>query len=193
MPGKAVFVTANRSIWTQICEETLACRIDQVEHPLEAVGTAVVRIRHLARAGVGRERHQQRDLGARARGADALQVHEVVLIHREDVVEAVEVRALHLAAAQVLHPQPALLAVRDGAAVGRGIDVVVGGAGGVDLDAVVEPRRVHLVAQHGLGGGGTADVAEADHQDANLVREELRHRFILPQGARRMAQQRARG
>ena len=95
-------------------------------------------------------------------------VAQILAIHHEDVIETGEVVVVQLAGAVAREVDAALLRVADGARVSTLTGVPATGAAGGNDD--VDTAAFRFVADSGFGGGGAADVAEADHQDAHRCR-----------------------
>ena len=70
----------------------------------------------------------------RPSGRRRFELREVGAVHREHVVEAVEISALYLPRAQAGQVVATATRGRHGAAIGRLAHVVVGGAGGIDVE-----------------------------------------------------------
>jgi hypothetical protein len=69
-------------------DQRVARRLDEVEHGLEAVLAAVVRVGDFAHRERRRDLEEQAEVARVARGPQALELREVVAVHREDPVEA---------------------------------------------------------------------------------------------------------
>src|SRR4029450_10189362 len=94
------------------------------------------------------------------------QLGEDAGVHREDVVEAREVLPREPLGDAVEGDAP----LRRGGArtrVGGLAGVPVAGAAALDGDAILELRVADHLAEDALGGGGAADVAEADETDGD--------------------------
>ena len=68
-----------------------------IEHLLEPLGPAIVGVRHLAQFVLGGEVHEQGELALQPRRADRPQLPIVVPIHRQHIVEALEIHRQGLA------------------------------------------------------------------------------------------------
>ena len=77
-------------------QQSFARRFDLVENGLEALSAAEIRIDYLAPRGMGRELHQQTHTLAALPRANALQVAQIRFVHRQQQIEAVEIRRGHL-------------------------------------------------------------------------------------------------
>src|SRR6185437_17080361 len=75
-------------------DEAARSCLDQVQHVLEAVGSAVIRVRNLADAGLRREVQEKPQALARLRRRAALERAQILAIHCEDEIEIVEVARL---------------------------------------------------------------------------------------------------
>lgn len=103
------------------------------------------------------------DLG-RVEGAD---VGEVVAVHDEDEVKAFQVGGLNFAGA-AFEGDAAMAGGGPHAFVGQIASVEAEGAGGVDADLIAEAGFFELMEHDTLSGGGSADVAHADEEDAGV-------------------------
>src|SRR5439155_16524493 len=153
--------TGPSSSGSEIIEQPLAARLDQVENLLEAARSAVVRIGHVAPV------EQQADLVLGSRRGDRAQVREVLAVHRDEQVELLEVRARHLPRRALEH-DPSRPRGLGRPRIGCRARVPAAGAGALHLDLAVEAALVDQVAHDALGCRGAADVAHADEQDARF-------------------------
>ena len=139
--------------------------MDQVEHVLESFCTAVIRVGHIGWCRCTSKLEQ----GSNARvmpGWAAVEQRRVIeAIHREDQVEALEVRVLHLPRPQAREVYAAAGSRLYRARVGRFPDVIAMGARGVDLDVEPGSMTTNVLAQHAFRRGRPADIAHADEQD----------------------------
>ena len=123
-------------------EQAAAAGLADVEHLVEAVGVAVVRIRHRRRRR-GESGSKARKLWTRSRSsavrASRSSVVEDAAVHRQDVVEAREVAALE-AAGDAVQRDAAALRGGAGAGVGRLAGVPVAGAAALDGDPICRAR-----------------------------------------------------
>lgn len=106
---------------------------------------------------------QQAEFGRRVRRGEAAQVRQVVVVQRDDVVEAGEVGARDLTGAKGADVDPVPRGDGDGPLIRRLARMPVPRAGGVDDQ--VEAAAGGFGAEGGLGEGGATDVAEADEED----------------------------
>src|SRR6185437_11120686 len=156
-------------------EPALGRLLHHVEHPLEALDAAVVRVRHVLALPAGARVQEEADARLRTRGRDRAQDAQVPAVHREDVVVLVEVALAHLRGAQRRKVVAALRGMAHGSGIGRFTDVVVVGCGGGDTDAIGEATLLDPFAQHTLGGRGAADVPGAHDEDRDRLQRALRH------------------
>ena len=112
----------------------MRARLAEIEHALELLETAVIRIRHLAGAAVGRELQEESESRARSGDAPFLERREIRVIHREHMVELREILPLHQPRTQAREVVAATARGGDRAPVRRLTDVMTGGAGGIDFD-----------------------------------------------------------
>lgn len=142
--------------------------LNNVEHVVEAIVAAVVRIGHLVIAGLGVELAEE----ARARavvtvGIEVERVVQVATIHREDVVEVVEIVTVHLPRSYIIQINTPLRRRRAHPGVRLLPDVPLAGSRRVDLETVLEPGLHHDLPEEALGEWASADVAEANEQNAD--------------------------
>jgi hypothetical protein len=109
--------------------------LDEVEHVLEFLRPAVVRVGHLAVPGQRCEIEQQREVRSWHRGPDARGIAPVALVHDEHEVEALEIARHELAGAQRRQVVAAARARRLGTAIGRVAHAVIVHTGGIDVYA----------------------------------------------------------
>jgi len=155
-------VPSSREIREQVLDERGAGPIDHLEHQIESVGASVIGIRHLeVPILLGVERSEKGWCGPSVTlGLEITEVPEVASIHREDVVELVEVLGPHEPSPPLKHdPVPH----RDvgGARVGRVSFVPRARARRVDTDPVGEAFLLQTVRQDPFSERRTADVAQA--------------------------------
>jgi hypothetical protein len=144
--------TPRRAGTSQVSDEAARGRLDQIEHFLEAVRAAVIRIRNLVCLGLWRELEKQtQPLVTRAR-CTPLQHPQVVAVHGQDQVEALEIAGLDDAGPQRVQVVTAALGRLAGAHIRRLADVIAGGARGVDLELQVGRLARGQRAQHTLRG-----------------------------------------
>lgn len=103
------------------------------------------------------------ELGGRIDGRDAAQAREIVVIHREDEVEPVEIGRAHLPAAQVRYIDAMRAGYRDRARVGR--VTAMPAAGPRRINRPTEIELAHPVPQYAIGKRRATDIAEAYEQD----------------------------
>lgn len=146
-------------------EQAVAGVFHQVQHLLETVGLAEVRVGHhravMAQAELGEAPQLALVLG-RAGGLDQRQV---VPVHGQDQVMAGKVGVLDLSRPQVRQviAAPGSVGLRPG--VRRLARVVVVGAGRIHPHLVRQTVVDDLLAEHAVGGGAATDVAHADKED----------------------------
>ena len=150
---------------TQVLEQSAGRSFGKIEHFLEAVRSAVVRIRNFRGRACGSEFEKQSQPLVRDCRRPSTQHAQVLLVHGEDQVETLEILGLDDARTQRLEVIAAPRARRARPRVGRLADVVAGGAGRIDLDGQLGRLARRERAQHRLGGRRAADVSETDEQD----------------------------
>ena len=148
-------------------EQAIGGGLDEIEHALEAVRAAIVGIRYLVDARVGREVEQKPKPGFHPLGAEPGKIAQIRAIHGEHVVETDEVFPRRLPAAQIrdVHSAPTSRGLR--ARIGRIADVIVVGARRIGRDRVGQSFTRDPGAENPLGGGRAADVAEANEKNAD--------------------------
>ena len=143
-------------------DERGAGPIDHLEHQIESVGASVVRIGYIeVPIRIGVERSEEGERGASITlGLEIAEVPEIGAIHREDVVELLEVLGPHEPSPP---PERDPVPHRDvgGARVGRLSLVPGASAGRIDPDPVGEPFLLQTVCQDPFTERRTADVAQA--------------------------------
>ena len=141
--------------------------IQQAHNVIEVRCIAVVGIRHLT-AGFagGKPAGHRHDAGLLlGGGGQGKQVGAVLLILRNDEVEACEVLAAELAGAVSAVHEPGALQSRQHAGIRPLPDVVGRRTAGIHLHPML-PRPVQMGAADHLRRRGAADVTETDEQDA---------------------------
>jgi putative intracellular protease/amidase len=110
--------------------------------------------------------HLQAEAGrcARSSARHMLEVPEVLAVHRHDQVEALEVLGRDLSSPS-FQVDAMGCGHRDGATIRGLAGVPRAGAGRVDLEHVLNAPMPGEIAEHPLGQGRPADVAEADEED----------------------------
>jgi hypothetical protein len=103
------------------------------------------------------------------RGCMAVQVAQIVLVHRQDQVEAPEIRRADLARTQRANVDAPLARGALAARIRRTAGVIAGGRRRVDLETQLWRGVRRHVPQHPLRGRAAADVAKADEQDPVCV------------------------
>jgi hypothetical protein len=106
----------------------------QVEDLLETVGPAVVRIGHLGGVRVRRELHEEAQPLVRGIRRAPLQHPQVLLVHRENQIEAGEVVRLDHACPQTVQVVAAARRRCARARIGRLADVIGRRTGGINFD-----------------------------------------------------------
>jgi len=116
--------------------EPLARGLDQVEHALEALRAAFIRIGDIANAELRREIEEQPQVTPVRARSQCVEREQVAAVHRENPVEALEVVGRDLpraASAEIIATRASVL---DRAHIRRLADLVVAGAGRVDQPAI---------------------------------------------------------
>ena len=180
---------SGREFREKVLNERGAGPIDHLEHQIESVGAPVVGVRYIeVPILMGVEGPEEGERGASiALGLEITQIPEIASVHREDVVELLEVP----------HPNeprpppecdPVPRRDVDGARVGRLSFVPGARAGRVDANPVREPFLVQTVGQDPLSERRTADVAQAYEENGHVVfrghgrvfsRSGCRRRFLI--------------
>jgi transcriptional regulator with XRE-family HTH domain len=131
-----------------------AVALDQVEHLLEAIRSAVIRIGDVA------IRHEEPDLVPLGRGRHALERAQMAAVHRQDQIELGEIARPHLPRAKRAQVIAAPLRVVLRALIGRRAHMPVADAGRLDVE--LESLLCREVPQHRFRRRRAADVAGAD-------------------------------
>ena len=128
-----------------LVQQTFGSFFEQVQHLLEALRPAVVRIRHCARRRRRHELHHQSDAIVTMRRRTPAQLAQILLVHRQDqIVSTSKSPALHGARTQRRQVDAATARSGDRALVRRLAHVIVVRARRIDLDrqaAARAPRR----------------------------------------------------
>jgi hypothetical protein len=114
---------------------------------------AVVRIGHRQPSRFLAERQEQPRPIVMAARRDALQVAQVLFVHRQQQVEAAEILDAHLPRAQSRDVITAAARRLDGAPVRWRADVVIGGTGRIELQAQVRRLAFGQVPRHAFRRG----------------------------------------
>src|SRR6267143_1601037 len=149
----------------QVREQASRGRFYEVEHLLEAVGSAVVRVRNILRTRFRSELEEQPQPPVRVRRRAPAQHAQVLTIHRQNQIEALEVAGFHNARAQRREVISTAGGSLPGARIGWFAHVIRGRAGRIHFDGKFRRLARSERAQHALGGRRAADVAETNKQD----------------------------
>jgi len=131
---------------------------------LEAFGSPIVRVRYVTLTGtpvIEQESEAKPFLGR----TGLPQRSQIVAIHRQDMIEAQEIRVL-----DPTRPQPRqIVAAPRGSFLGTWIrrcaDVIAMRPGRIDLDGPPKARALGKFPKHALGGRRAADIAHADEKN----------------------------
>lgn len=85
---------------TDMGEQLAGSVFDEIQHDLEALRSSVVRIRNLPLAKCRREIQKKGEAVFRAWRANPGEIHEVLVIHRQDIVKPVKILGPRDASAQ---------------------------------------------------------------------------------------------
>ncbi len=129
---------------------------------------AIIRIGHRLALAPWHMIEQQRELGPAVPRPHPPQAGEIVAVHRDDMVEAIEILGPNLACPQMVDGDAVARRHRPRPPVGRLAGMPVAGAGGIGLDLEAEPLR--LGTKRRFGERRAADIAQADEQHAGLHR-----------------------
>src|SRR6185437_8223426 len=98
-PLQAAGESAGGASWAQaltdVAQQAARGGLDQVQHFLETIRPAVVRVRHLARTQLRRELEKQSDAIMAIAGRNVFQRGEILAIHRENQIELLEIQLLN--------------------------------------------------------------------------------------------------
>src|SRR5579871_2416459 len=145
-------------------EQSARRLFDQIEYLFKTVGPAVVRVGHVPRIRLRRKFEKQAQPLLRVRRCAASQRLQVLAIHRQDEVEALEVCRLDDAGTQCAQVIAAPRGRGACARIGGLPHMVVGRTGRIELQSQLRRFPSCDCAHHRFGGRGAADVAETDEQ-----------------------------
>lgn len=149
-------------------EQVTGRTLDRFDDDVEALSVVVIRIGDLRDSAVaGRVLHQQPDLTGKIGGRPGRHVHQILAIHRQNIVKAAEVVVVDLAGhlrSDVVAGAPGS---RDRALVGGLADIERGGATGIDDYLPGQAGINDLAFEDAMRAGRAADIAEADEQDSD--------------------------
>ena len=151
-------------------DERGAGSIHHLEHQVESVGAPVVGIRYIeVPIPVGVELSEEGEIGTSIiLGLEIAQVAEVAAVHREDVVELLEVLGAY-APRPPLECDPVPRRDLGGTGVGRLSVMPRARTRRVDVDPFGEALLLQTVCQDSFSERRTADVAQADEKNGNVV------------------------
>jgi hypothetical protein len=149
-------------------QEAARCVFNQIEHAIETVCPAVVRVRHLADARLAPELEEQAQPVFAARWTHGLQVQEILPIHCEHVVESLEIVESDGPGSQGIEHDPPPQCRGASPLIGPLAHVVGMSTGRVDMNPVAKTLTLQKACEYTLCSGRTADVAQTDEQDGKL-------------------------
>lgn len=157
---------------------------------IEAVGAAIVWVRDLGFLMIGAELAEEADFVVKARaGIEGLKVPQILPVHDEGEIERLQVGGEDLAGAAGERVIPA--GSRGGhAGIGRLARVPALGAGGIDMDLILEAGFVNEAAHDAFGRRGAADIAQADEQEAEGSGHGVGERVTRPSRGREWGRRR---
>ena len=147
-------------------EQGLAGATHHPVHGLEAALAVVVGIRHVWVSVGQRIEFPQQMQGGVTVGArlETAQIPEVLTVHGNDMVEPVEIRGFDLPSVPIQSD-----AVSGGGLGGAGIggltDVPGAGAGGVDIETILQAGLPGEMPKDAFGHRGSTDIAETDEEN----------------------------
>lgn len=134
-------------------EQAVDAVFDVVEHRLEALRAAVIRIGHLLGVVPRGEVHQSHNLVTMLGRTIGHQLSHVGVVHGHDPLEAREIASLDASRAQGAQVVTATLGRRLRASVGRMTDVIAVRARRIDLDQIAQPGFGQTVTKDAIGTG----------------------------------------
>ena len=149
----------------QVPDQAPGGHLNQIQHVLEAVRSAVVRVWNVGDACVRRELEEEPQAVLCLRRRAALQCAQVLAIHGEYEIEVLEIARLDHARAQ---RREVITASRRGfprPPVGKLAHVVAGRSGRVDFQHDVRCLAGRDRPKHDFRGRRAADIAETDEKD----------------------------
>ena len=188
-PGFIAFIPGYGLTVRFVCNEGRADRVeqsqrgslDEIEHLLEVLGRAIIRIGHLEDTEPGGEIEKQAEMAGVVARAEPVQHPKICHVHRQDPFEASEVVAVDAACAAVREVVAAPARVGDRAPIRRFPELIVVCRGGIDDDPFGEPCLRNEHAEHPFRDRRAANVARADeeHSDGMPSYPTLAHGTIL--------------
>jgi len=156
----------------EVLKEAFRCAHEHVVDALEAVAFAVVGVRDFEAvlwfAGEGRVEGSV-EVDAVFGGAVEEEVVFIVAVHRDEVLETVEIRRGFDLPRDGRDGDAVACADLDGSRVSAAARVPVARAGGVDIEAVEDAALASEVDEDPLSEGRSADVAHAHEEDARCL------------------------
>jgi len=149
-------------------EKPLGGRLKHVEYALEPALTAVVGIRHLTHWKIGRKVEEELELPLQPIGTELGQTLVVILIHRQDIVEAMEVLSECAPRAQIADVDPALASRLARPPIRRLAQMIGMRPSRIDLDEMRQTGIHHQFPEYAMGGRRTADIAHANEENLDL-------------------------
>ena len=146
-------------------DQPIGSIFDHVENQIEAVPQAVVRVRNLVVVEVLGITHEQPQAMMLVRGTDPLQYRQVVVVHRQDHVEVVEILCRNLARPHVAQVVVAAGSSALGTLIRRLTDMIAMRPGRIDLDLVLETFLAQHVPHDALRGRRAADVSHTNKKN----------------------------
>lgn len=158
----ATLVPAQRS------EQSTRRGLTQIENLLEALGAAVVRVRHFIHGRTLGVFEEQLHFRHATDGLQLLQRRQILAVHGQQQIKVVEILRRHLARAQGAQLVTTLAGGGNRPAVRRAANMPISGAGGIDAAHPALPQGAFPLsesAKHTLGRRRTTDIAKTDEED----------------------------
>lgn len=136
------------------CQQPTGGRFAQIEHGLEALGAAVIRVRDFVQHRVLCVFEEQFDFGPAVRRAQLLQGRDVLAVHGQQQIKVVKVLRHHLSRTQCAKLVAAFAGSGNRPAVWRTADMPIPGTGGIDAAYPSLAHSTFLLSQgpkHTLG------------------------------------------
>ena len=152
---------------THVAQEPARGGFDEVEYFLETVGSTVIGVGHFLGVAVWREFQKQPQALTGLLRHSPLQHREILAIHGENEVEALEIARLDDTRAQRLEVITAPRGGRPHARVGGLADVIARGAGGIHFESELGRFARRQRAHHRFSRRRSTDISQADKQDTH--------------------------
>jgi len=137
----------------QMLEQAGRRILHHIQHTLETVRPAKIRIRHFPFGVTLGELQKQAEMALRVAWAQALKNFKIRFIHRQHIIKTIKICDNHLSASQVAQIITAFSCRTLRARIRCLADVVIVRASRIDQDLFRQASLLDLMAEHRLGGG----------------------------------------